>query len=317
MRTAFLAGVLLVLSCWSRPSAAQQVHSGTGNINSGDGFSEFIGSNWGARGHGWFANFGGGAPGGGAAPPFGGVPGGLSGGFGFGGGGMSGGFGFTAGQGYSSSSGSTSGSITTMNGAPGFLFDGTLTPFVTQIIPVVGDRGPTVVSPLALKLQQAGGVQGLRPPLRLPEQRESSASARDERPARGSGSTGIGGGGSTAERGDFSVAAIRRQQLASGATSAWQRSGVSSLQKMPHSRPNSIISSPRPIVSPPPAIIAGQRCSTAKPRRKLRERSGRNFWRKLARYARGNGIREKGNERNDRRSRFSRFPYPLLPTSTP
>lgn len=215
MRTACFSTLLLILCCSLRPIAAQQINSGVGNINSGDSFSEFIGSNWGARGRNWFFNFGGGAPGGGAAPPFGGVPGGIGGGFGFGGGGVSGGFGFTAGQGYSSSLGSTSGSITTMNGAPGYLFNGTLTPFVTQIIPVVGTSGPTVVSPLALKLQQAGGVQGLRPPLRMPESDAATTeSAGDERSVRPSSNNGLAGNGSSAERGDFSVAAIRRSQAA-------------------------------------------------------------------------------------------------------
>jgi hypothetical protein len=207
----------LALILWHRPATAQLINSGTGVVNSADSFGEFIGGSGGMRGKNWFFGFGGGAPGGGAVPPFGGVPGGLTGGFGFGGGGLSGGFGFTAGQGYSSSLGSTSGSITSLNGTPGFIFNGTLTPFVTEITPVVGGRTPVLISPLALKLQQAGGVQGLRPPLRLPE-RQHAESGGDQREAvRESGNGLTGSKKSSAERGDLSVAAIRRQQAAEDA----------------------------------------------------------------------------------------------------
>lgn len=209
---------LLLALLLSHSASGQQIHNGTGLINPGDGFSESIGTNWGAHGKNWFFGFGGGAPGGGAFPPFGPAPGGLGGGFGFGGGGLSGGFGFNAGQGYSSSLGSTSGSITSLNGTPGFMFNGTLTPFVTEITPVVGT--PVMISPLALKLQQAGGVQGLRPPLRRPEQNltDSRSENGDERtnPRRASAG-GLAGSGSSAERGDLSVAAIRRQQAAEDA----------------------------------------------------------------------------------------------------
>lgn len=215
MRVTLALWLLLLLS---HSADAQQINSGTGNINSGDSFGEFIGSSWGARGKNWFFGFGGGAPGGGAFPPFGGAPGGLSGGFGFGGGGLSGGFGFTAGQGSSRSIGSTSASITSLNGTPGFIFDGTLRPFVTEITPVVGNRAPVMISPLALKLQQVGGVQGLRPPLRAPEQKqdESPRSADDDRSSKASGN-GLAGTGSSADRGDLSVATIRRQQAAEDA----------------------------------------------------------------------------------------------------
>lgn len=195
---------LLLALRLSHSAAGQQINNGTGLINSSDGFGESIGANWGARGKNWFFGFGGGA-----FPPFGGAPGGLSGGFGFGGGGLSGGFGFNAGQGYSSSLGSTSGSITSLNGTPCFLFSGTLTPFVTEITPVVGT--PVLISPLALKLEQVGGVQGLRPPLSRPEQQLKDSLSDNSDPRRGSDG-GLAGSGSSAERGELSVAAIRRQQ---------------------------------------------------------------------------------------------------------
>lgn len=209
-----LALIFALAFCHS--AAAQLINNGTGVISSADSFSESIGTNWGVRGKNWFFGFGGGGPGGGAFPPFGGAPGGLSGGFGFGGGGLSGGFGFNAGQGYSSSLGSTSGSITSFNGTPGFIFNGTLTPFVTEITPVVGNRTPVLISPLALKLQQAGGVQGLRPPLRVPERSQADSPRADDQPRRAAGN-GLAGTGSSADRGDLSVAAIRQQQAAEDA----------------------------------------------------------------------------------------------------
>ena len=154
----------------------------------------------GPRGKGWFFNFGGGAPGGG----------GSSGGFGFGGGGASGGFNFTAGQGSSRSISSTSGSITSLNGTPGYLFHGTLTPFVTQIRPVVGER-PVTISPLQLKLQSIGGPQGLRTPLRGNDATPVSSNQNSSHAAPGSG-----GGRSSADHGDLSVAEIRRLQAGEG-----------------------------------------------------------------------------------------------------
>lgn len=198
----------LVLASTALPAAGQQTNVGTRNVTSGDSFSEFTGSSWNASGKNWFFGFGGGAPGGGAAPPFGGAPGGLSGGFGFAGGGMSGGFGFTAGQGYSSTLGSTSGSITSLNGTQGYLFNGTLTPFVTEITPVVGSPVMRLQSPVAAKLESVGGVQGLRPPLRVPH----SESALGNERATSHEAGGPGSSKSTAERGVSSVAAIHREQ---------------------------------------------------------------------------------------------------------
>lgn len=187
-------------------ACAQQVNTGVGNSNVGDSFSESIGSHWAIGGRGWFANFGGAA-----GVPFGGQPGGLTGGGGFGGHGFSGGFGFTAGQGYSSSIGGTSGSLTSLNGAQGYLFNGTLTPFVTEIMPVVGSGTTVPVSPLQLKLQQAGGPGALRPPLRLPEAAAPVEQGAKPRPStRDAAATGgVHAGASSAERGDLSVAAIR------------------------------------------------------------------------------------------------------------
>ncbi len=204
--------LLITLPVLASTATAQQTNVETGIGGAGDSYSQFIGSRWGVRGSGWFFNFGGGAPGGGAAPPFGfNGGGGLNGGFGFGGSGVSGGLNFTASQGSSRSFGSTSGSITSLNGAPGYLFDGVLTPFVTQIRPVVADR-PVWISPLQARLQMLRGTQNLQAPLLL----DSAATFPEEPPhqetPRAAASTA--GGISSAEVGALSVAEIRRQRSA-------------------------------------------------------------------------------------------------------
>jgi streptolysin S family bacteriocin protoxin len=103
-------------------------------------------------------------------------------------------------------------------GPEAYIFNGRLTPFVSQIIPVVGSP-PQVVfeSPLKGKLRMAGGVARLSPPLRRPEADESPGRAAYETPtvddrAAGPEHSPARAAGSSAVRGDFSVAAIRRQQ---------------------------------------------------------------------------------------------------------
>lgn len=73
------------------------------------------------------------------APPFGGVPAGGSVGVQFLGGGLSGGLGLNLGQTSSRSITSTSASVTTMDGFPGFISNTVTRPFVTGVVPIVGD----------------------------------------------------------------------------------------------------------------------------------------------------------------------------------
>jgi hypothetical protein len=192
-------------------ASAQQVNTGVTQTGVGDSFHETFGTAWSVRGRGWFANFGGGTPG--VAPPFGmNGGGGLSGGFGFGGGGVSGNLRFVAQQGSTRSIGSTSGSVTSLNGYPSYFFHGTQRPFITQITPVVGTP-PIVVteSPLAMKLRQAGGPGGLGIPYR---REETPLTFGDNTPPAPGGLQpgGLQPTGSSAERGDLSVAEIRRRQ---------------------------------------------------------------------------------------------------------
>ncbi len=130
-----------VLAATASQLYAQQANVQVPLRTANDNFFERTGSNWALGGQNWFLRFGGGP----AAPPFGGAqPGaGIGGGAGFsGGGGIGGSFGFTAAQGSRRSNVMQSGNLTLFNGYPGFLGDTSQSPFVTGIIPVVGQGKP-------------------------------------------------------------------------------------------------------------------------------------------------------------------------------
>lgn len=118
-----------------------------------DSYGENIGVQWSLSGPNWFANSGGNGP---LLPPFGGVPGGLSTGIGFRSGGVSGNLGLTLGQTSSRSINSTSASVTTMDGVPGFISSTVTRPFVTGFTPIVGDypRMPDHAATIARQDQQ-------------------------------------------------------------------------------------------------------------------------------------------------------------------
>jgi hypothetical protein len=103
-----------------------------------DSFFEQMGTSWGLGGRNWFFRFGG-AP---ATPPFGGAqPGaGIAGGVGLAGGGGNGGLGFMAAQGSQRSNVMQAGNLTLFNGFPGFVGDASQSPFVTGIVPIVGQQ---------------------------------------------------------------------------------------------------------------------------------------------------------------------------------
>lgn len=184
----------------------QQVNIG-GPFNSvGHSFYENIGTNWGLRGPGWFFNFGGGAPG--VAPQFGGFDpnAGANGGVGFRAGNVSGFLNFTAGQGANSTMVSQTPNVTIPNGGNGFFIDGSFRPFVTGVVPVVGDQNfQADASPLRERLRrlQSGEVQVPASP---------GDTATDSQPAGGGGSGSSKN--SSAERGALSVAAIKAQAAA-------------------------------------------------------------------------------------------------------
>jgi hypothetical protein len=162
-----------------------------------DGFFERTGVSWSLSGPNWFARFGGGA----AAPPFGGAqPGaGIGGGVGVAGGGINGGLTFMAGQGSRRSNVSQSGNLTLYNGYPGFLSDTSQTPFVTGLIPVVGqgkppwrqqldgdiptqrrDPSPAANEPVEAAPAVRGDDSGLRSVAEIEQQRAAAQSAKEQ-----------------------------------------------------------------------------------------------------------------------------------------
>lgn len=165
-------------------------------------FYENIGTAWGVQGRGWFFNFGG--PGGGAGnpAPFGGFDPNAQAtlGAGFRGNGFSGNFRLTAGQGSDSTLTSTTPSVMVPNGGMGFFSDGQQRPFVLGVVPVVGEP----VSPLRWRLE------------RMAEQGDSPGASDGDPKQKSSG--GAASGGSSADRGDLSIAAIKARQAAEDET---------------------------------------------------------------------------------------------------
>lgn len=184
----------LFLACGhGTPARAQQVNLEAPLNNVGHGFYENIGVRWGARGPGWFFNFGGGAP-----TPFGGNAGG---GATFGGAAGGGFFGGSFAQGADTNMISQSPSITIPNGGNGYFIDGSFRPFVTSVMPIVG--GPGDPSPLRERVRRMNMEQS--PRVASPENGAATE------PVVGGGG---GSGRSSAERGDLSVAAIKAQAAA-------------------------------------------------------------------------------------------------------
>jgi len=222
---------------------AQQVQLTTPYQTMTDSFYEnfgFGGINMGRSGPGggWYFNTG---PAGSTPPQFGGYDPAADARFGMRFGGPLGlGFNMLAGQGSTRSNTVTAPTIVLPNGGSGSLFSGSIRPFVTGVIPIVGNAplGPVVpmapassVSPLAqrvaqLQQQQAASQAGAgaahnpapaAPPV-LPARDEGplvikggqvQGAAAADRPAGAAAS-----GDSTANHGDLSVAEIRRQQAA-------------------------------------------------------------------------------------------------------
>lgn len=202
----FAFALVLASGCWlawPAESAGQQVNVG-GPFNSvGHSFYENIGTRWGVAGPGWFFNFGGGAP---VAPPFGGFDpnAGAQFGAGFRAGNTVGSFNLNAGQGANSTFVSQTPNVTIPNGGNGVFIDGTFRPFVTSIIPVVGDNSDP--SPLRERLRRLRSGQENPGP----SPGESTAST----PAAASGGGSGSGQTSSADRGALSVAAIKAQAAA-------------------------------------------------------------------------------------------------------
>ncbi|MGQ9914756.1 MAG: hypothetical protein ACUVQQ_10470 [Thermogutta sp.] len=119
---------------------APQAAVSIGASSASDSFFEMQGVSWSLVGPNWFARFGPRPPA--AAPAFGGFPGDAGGGVGFGvrGGRVQGEFFGQWSQGYRSAVTFQSPSLMLSNGSYGWWWDGSFTPFVTGVVPVIGDR---------------------------------------------------------------------------------------------------------------------------------------------------------------------------------
>jgi hypothetical protein len=192
------AAAIAVLQCAMPLAQAQQVTVQTPFNTAGSSYYEQFGVQWGLRGNGWFARFGG--P---VAPPFGGFDPNAGASFGFGD--RNGFLNFSAAQGSSTTFGSQTPILTLPNGGTGFISDQSVRPFVTGVIPVVGD-GPPVVpfrSVLDERLSRLSTGQDAPGQAATTATADTTASAVVAPTAAATAA-----GPSTAERGDLSVAEI-------------------------------------------------------------------------------------------------------------
>jgi len=214
------------------PAVAQHVYVSTPTVNVNDSFYEWFGIDWGFQSrsrNGNFFFYRGGSPG--TIPRFGGFDpasaarlrfshqGGDHGFF----------FNLTAAQGSNRTITSTTSSLNLSHGAVGSVRDVQMRPFVTGLFPVAGSRSgyrvspPTLISPLKERLAR------LRDEQMRQTQQTVSPDAPDSNDAGGPPDLVLGAAkqtagltlgsragtsGSTAERGDISVAEIRRRQKA-------------------------------------------------------------------------------------------------------
>lgn len=206
-----LSPIAAILACLlSGSTQAQQTTISTPQVGVGSSFFEQTGVGFGGRiGNNVFFNNGGG----GARPPWAaGNGGGANFGFGIRGNGFGANFGFSGETGYDANMSSITPSVTVQNGATGAIFSGQQRPFVTGLVPLVGDFSPGVGYTYAQPTYTSPLME------RLMRIREAPASATPVAAATKQESPPTRQATSTAERGDLSLSAIRAQQAATGNT---------------------------------------------------------------------------------------------------
>lgn len=200
----FLISSLLWTSILVTTSRAQQAVVSTPLNTVGESFYENFNVGFGFAPRGNLAairpgNFG-------APPPFGNFDPGSSAAVGF----RNGPFGFNlqAGHGSNRTFSSVTPSVVVPNGGTGAIFSGSQRPFVTGVVPVVGNQGRAYLFDLVDRMKAEGRQLG-------PSQSTPQSAPEDVRAAGGKVmSTRPLRSGSSAERGDMSVAEIRAQQAA-------------------------------------------------------------------------------------------------------
>jgi hypothetical protein len=238
---------MLFSAVFAERGSAQQIQLTSPYQRISDSFYENFGIGWGVNrsgpGGGWFFNTG---PSSSAIPPFGGYDPAADAHFGFGGfgGGMGFNFGLSAGQGSTRTNSVVAPTLVIPNGGTGGLFSGSVTPFVTAVVPVVGGAPSvtsvmpavpmmpapqTSVSPLQERIERLQ-QQGTATPRATPAERGMpDAGRQDDAPLVLNGGKAADGApaatrtvsgaaaDSSANHGDISVAEIRRQQAAEDA----------------------------------------------------------------------------------------------------
>lgn len=210
-RAIFAVGLALPLLTHPTIVLGQNVVVGTPFNNVGDSFYE----NYGASGS-WsngnaFFNWGGG----GAVPSFGGYDPNADARFGFSAGGLN--LGFTAGQGSSRFASSQTPMVTVPNGGYGSIFSGTVTPFVTGFVPVVGADGGIYGGGSSMLQDRMSRLQaGERPTPLKPERTQDFRQASYDSPSDGGEAplTSLPASRSSAEVAAAGVAAQRAAYLA-------------------------------------------------------------------------------------------------------
>lgn len=199
---------------------AQQVYTTVPLVNVQDSYYESIGTDWGfsrSGPNGYFFFNRGANP---AIPPFGGYDPNSLARFGFGTRGNNGGFYFNAwaGQGSSRTITSAAPSLMLQNGIPGYFQDISVRPFVTGFTPVVGDGGfsPVAVSPVEERMERLRQEAALSNPSAQPTDAKLllNAGAKQGTSNTAPSPSVPATSRSSAERGDISLAEIRRQQAA-------------------------------------------------------------------------------------------------------
>lgn len=148
----------------------QNVVVGAPFNNVGDSFYESFGSSGSWAGNNAFFNWGGGA----AIPPYGGYDPNSDARFGFSVGGLN--LNFTAGQGSDRFSSSQTPMVTIPNGGSGNFFNGSISPFVTGFVPVVGEDGGVYGGGSTMLQDRMSRMQGGERPTPLKPERAQVSS---------------------------------------------------------------------------------------------------------------------------------------------
>ncbi len=210
-----LSGLILSLTNDARTGQAQQVYGSTPLVGASDSFYESFGIDWGFsrrwRNGYMFFNRGGANT---SVPPFGGYNPNSDARFGWGTRGNNGSayFNLHAGQGSNRTITSAAPSLMFSNGAVGSFQNVSVRPFVTGLVPVVGDMAVSPVEERLERLREQAAAQTPGAPAPSDAELLLGSATRQDGDRAALPSSAMKSTRSSAERGDISLAEIRRQQ---------------------------------------------------------------------------------------------------------